>query len=307
MSSPRPSPTKRSKYSRWTRSTVVVAAASARAACATPSGLASPRSFARRLRNASSGARTSSAASRAYSCARAASTSSRSIPLACWYRSGRSAPRLTPVIASTWSTRSAGTRSQFETEGCEMPIFRASSVTPPTACSASLRPGWRIVPHECSASFELDNSKEANLVPVNSARLYLLVLSGQCPTVAARDPNGTLLHCRFLLHRSSKIVAFVFWGVSRRRKLGFLCVTGRRRSCPLLLAYGFSLRFIDSCGDAGFPLLERAKYIDDQPGGLVPRQQRPEARHPVGSGEVPRVLGQPHEVANRRVGAPCAA
>src|SRR3954449_12841466 len=51
-----------------------------------------------------------------------------------------------PVAASTASTRSAGTLSQFETDGCDIPIRRASSETPPTACIASLSPGSRIQP-----------------------------------------------------------------------------------------------------------------------------------------------------------------
>jgi hypothetical protein len=42
------------------------------------------------------------------------------------------------------TTRSAGTRVQFDTDGCEMPIWRASSLTPPTARIASLRPESRI-------------------------------------------------------------------------------------------------------------------------------------------------------------------
>ena len=50
----------------------------------------------------------------------------------------------TPVAASTMSTRSAGIRFQFETDGCEIPIWRASSLTPPTARTASSRPGSRI-------------------------------------------------------------------------------------------------------------------------------------------------------------------
>jgi DNA-binding transcriptional regulator YdaS (Cro superfamily) len=37
------------------------------------------------------------------------------------------------IPASTASTRSAGMRSQLETEGCEMPMRRASSVMPPAA------------------------------------------------------------------------------------------------------------------------------------------------------------------------------
>src|SRR5262245_33333197 len=49
-----------------------------------------------------------------------------------------------PVAASTVSTRSAGMRSQFDTEGCEMPIRRASSLTPPAARMASCRPGSRM-------------------------------------------------------------------------------------------------------------------------------------------------------------------
>ena len=52
--------------------------------------------------------------------------------------------RSTPVAASTASTRSAGTLSQLETDGCEMPTRRASSETPPAAWIASLKPGSRI-------------------------------------------------------------------------------------------------------------------------------------------------------------------
>src|SRR5215831_17488663 len=48
--------------------------------------------------------------------------------------------RLTPVAASTNSTRSAGTRDQFDTEGWEMPIFRASAPTPPATRIASSSP-----------------------------------------------------------------------------------------------------------------------------------------------------------------------
>ena len=59
-------------------------------------------------------------------------------------RSGRRIARSTPVADSTESTRSAGMRSQFDTEGCEMPMRRASSLTPPTARIASWSPGSRI-------------------------------------------------------------------------------------------------------------------------------------------------------------------
>ena len=45
-----------------------------------------------------------------------------------------------PLAFSTWRTRSAGTLVQFETDGCEIPIRRASSVTPPTARIASWSP-----------------------------------------------------------------------------------------------------------------------------------------------------------------------
>ena len=92
-----------------------------------------------------SGARASSAASSAYSCARATSTSSTSADGRARDKDRAAArARSTPVAASTASTRSAGTRSQFETEGCEMPMRRASSVTPPAARIASLSPGSRI-------------------------------------------------------------------------------------------------------------------------------------------------------------------
>jgi hypothetical protein len=35
-------------------------------------------------------------------------------------------------------------RSQFDTDGCEMPMRRASSLTPPTARIASWSPGSRM-------------------------------------------------------------------------------------------------------------------------------------------------------------------
>ena len=55
-------------------------------------------------------------------------------------RSGRNTRRSTPVAASTDATRSAGTRSQLETDGCEMPMRRASSLIPPAARIASSSP-----------------------------------------------------------------------------------------------------------------------------------------------------------------------
>ena len=118
--------------------------------CATPSGVASPRSAASRSSSVASGARDSSAASSAYSCARARSTSS--MPSAdCRRRKDRAAEsrgrRRSPL--STVSTRSAGTRVQLETEGWEMPIRRASSVTPPTARIASCSPRSGMVVFLC--------------------------------------------------------------------------------------------------------------------------------------------------------------
>ena len=56
------------------------------------------------------------------------------------YQLDRRIARLTPVAASTETTRSAGTRDQFETDDCEMPIFRASAPTPPATRIASSRP-----------------------------------------------------------------------------------------------------------------------------------------------------------------------
>ena len=50
---------------------------------------------------------------------------------------GAQTARATPVTASTVKTRSAGTRDQLDTDGCEMPMRRANSVTPPTARMAS--------------------------------------------------------------------------------------------------------------------------------------------------------------------------
>ena len=134
---------KRSKYSRSTRSASVPAAPPPRARHARGrAGVASPRRR-QAARAARRPARAPAAAeSSAYSCARAASTSSTSPPsrmLAVEIGAQdvrdrrRSRPRPT-------STRSAGTRVQFETDGCEMPIWRASSLTPPAARIASSRP-----------------------------------------------------------------------------------------------------------------------------------------------------------------------
>ena len=84
--------------------------------------------------------------SSAYSCARAASTSSTLGGAGVLRRRDRAAEprgrRRSPPRPT--STRSAGMRAQFETDGCEMPIWRASAPTPPAARIASSRPGSRI-------------------------------------------------------------------------------------------------------------------------------------------------------------------
>ena len=71
-----PGPTNRSKYSRPTRSASARAAASPSAAWAIPSGLGSARKLRQAPSSSASGLRESKVASSAYSCARAASTSS---------------------------------------------------------------------------------------------------------------------------------------------------------------------------------------------------------------------------------------
>jgi hypothetical protein len=76
---------------------------------------------------------------------RAASLSSMSLAELAPNRSGRKVARSTPVATSTETTRSTGTRSQLNTDGCEIPIRRASSLTLPAARIASWRPGSRIL------------------------------------------------------------------------------------------------------------------------------------------------------------------
>src|SRR5437868_6387435 len=53
--------------------------------------------------------------------------------------------RFTSVADSTASTRSAGIRDHAETEGCAMPIARASDATPPAALIACSSPASRMV------------------------------------------------------------------------------------------------------------------------------------------------------------------
>ena len=107
-------------------------AACARATCARPSGVASPRSLAMRPSVAASGDRASSMASSEYSCARAASTSS--ISAGCSPQgAGCKIVHATSITVSTDNTRLAGTFDQLDTKGWEMLVPRAGSITRPAA------------------------------------------------------------------------------------------------------------------------------------------------------------------------------
>ena len=113
-------------------SALALSAACARATCARPSGVASPRSLAMRPSVAASGVRASSMASSAYSCARAASTSS--ISAGCSPQgAGCKIVHATSITAATDNTRLVGTVEQLDTKSWEMLARHSGSITRPAA------------------------------------------------------------------------------------------------------------------------------------------------------------------------------
>src|SRR5262249_20372692 len=97
-------------------------------------------------------------------------------------RSGRRIARLTPVAASTDNTRSAGMRDQFDTDGWEMPIFRASAPTPPATRIASSSPTSLIGAFLYYYSSTVEKYRPRRAM-VNSSRLRVPASLGQSAPV----------------------------------------------------------------------------------------------------------------------------
>src|SRR5262245_34599626 len=311
----------RSKYSRSTRATSVSPAAWPSAACATPSGVASPRSAASRCSNAASGARISSAASSAYSCARAALISSvAGFAAGSPNRSGRKILRSTPLTASTIGTRSAGTRVQFDTDGCEIPILRASSLTPPAARTASSRPASRIdwfKPHSNQSNSKVPPPNNGSIVRGYGECSHFR----QCSAVRAQHLGlGRIVLSSTILRRSITIalhkvtrqrvgggrgpVRFAFILVRRRGRLRTALAGFSRRLKQLwVIARGLVRRLARSLDLT----LQFAEGLRHHLFEVISSRNGAEGRHGMRVGEVPGVFRKSDEIADRGICGPRAA
>src|SRR5262249_11711547 len=97
--------------------------------------------------------------------------------------------------ASTESTRSAGTRSQFDTEGCEKPIRRASSLPPPAARGASSKPGPRLDSLRFFFAPSDENRFRGAIFQGDSSRLWPRDYSASAPPCRRRDGSAGDFSC----------------------------------------------------------------------------------------------------------------
>ena len=135
---------KRSKYSRPTRSASAQAAASPRAACATPSGLGSPRKRERRWRSWVSGPLASKSPAGRIPVRAPARFRRRLGQFGRRTNQDAGCHERCPWQLPPTARNQQEHQFQLETEGWEIPRRRASSLTPPTALIASSSPWSRM-------------------------------------------------------------------------------------------------------------------------------------------------------------------